>query len=40
MFEVSGMGIAFNPCDDEVVANADVVIKEKDLSLILPYILE
>ena len=40
MFEVSGMGIAFNPCDDEVVANADVVIKEKDLSLIPPYILE
>jgi len=40
MFEVSGTGIAFNPCDDEVVSNADVVIKEKDLSLILPYILE
>jgi len=40
MFKVSGMGIAFNPCDDIVVADADVVIKEKDLSLILPYILE
>jgi len=40
MFKVSGMGIAFNPCDSEVVKNADIVIKEKDLSLILPYILE
>ena len=40
MFEVSGTGIAFNPCDNAVVSNADVVIKEKDLSLILPYILE
>jgi len=40
MFKVSGVGIAFNPCDDIVIANADAVIKEKDLSLILPYILE
>ncbi|RLF65041.1 MAG: hypothetical protein DRN33_00565 [Thermoplasmata archaeon] len=40
MFMESGMGIAFNPCDDAVIANADAVIKEKDLSLILPYILE
>ncbi len=40
MFEVSGRGIAFNPCDDEVVEYADIIIKEKNLSLILPYISE
>ncbi|MEA2054614.1 MAG: HAD-IB family phosphatase [Candidatus Thermoplasmatota archaeon] len=40
MFEVSGMGIAFNPCDDEVIRHADVVIKGKNLSLILPYVIE
>jgi len=39
MFAVSGLSIAFNPCDDKVVAAADVVIKKKDLSQILDYVL-
>lgn len=39
MFRVSGLGIAFNPCDEEVIQAADVTIKEKDLTRILEYIL-
>ena len=39
MFQVSGLGIAFNPCDKEVIQAADVTIKEKDLTRILEYIL-
>ncbi len=39
MFRVSGLGIAFNPCDDDVVKAADVTIQEKDLTRILEYIL-
>jgi phosphoserine phosphatase len=39
MFRVSGLGIAFNPCDDVVVRAADVTIQEKDLTRILEYIL-
>ncbi|MBS3773122.1 MAG: HAD-IB family phosphatase [Candidatus Thermoplasmatota archaeon] len=39
MFRVSGLGIAFNPCDTAVVTAADVTIKEKDLTRILEYIL-
>lgn len=39
LFEASGLSIAFNPCDDEVRASANVVIEGKDLSKILPYIL-
>ncbi len=39
MFSVSGLGIAFNPCDDDVVRAADVTIQEKDLTRILEYIL-
>jgi phosphoserine phosphatase len=39
MFEVSGLRIAFNPCDNEVTAAADVVITTKDLSQILEYVL-
>ncbi|MFO8132744.1 MAG: HAD-IB family phosphatase [Thermoplasmatota archaeon] len=39
MFRVSGLGIAFNPCDTAVVKAADVTIKEKDLTRILEYIL-
>jgi phosphoserine phosphatase len=39
MFKASGLRIAFNPCDDVVVEAADVVITEKDLTQILPYVL-
>ncbi|MGC9553865.1 MAG: HAD family hydrolase [Thermoplasmatota archaeon] len=39
MFEASGLGIAFNPCDQQVVEAADVVIKEKDLTRLLDYLL-
>jgi len=38
MFEVCGLGIAFNPEDDCTRQAADVVIEEKDLSKILPHI--
>ncbi len=39
MFKVSGTSIAFNP-EDEICANgADIVIRDKDLSLVLPHIL-
>ena len=40
MFEVSGLSIAFNSWDDCTKKAADVVVNEKDLSKILPYILK
>jgi phosphoserine phosphatase len=40
MFEISGLGIAFNPEDDCVKEHADVVVEGKDLNLILPVINE
>jgi phosphoserine phosphatase len=36
MLEVCGLGIAFNPEDACIVQCADVVVKEKDLSKLLP----
>lgn len=36
MFEVSGLGIAFNPDDDCVREAADHIVEEKDLTKILP----
>jgi phosphoserine phosphatase len=36
MLEVCGVGIAFNPEDSCIVQSADVVIKEKDLSRLIP----
>lgn len=38
MFEISGLGIAFNPEDDCVRKAADFVVEEKDLTGIIPYI--
>ncbi|MDY6966484.1 MAG: HAD family phosphatase [Halobacteriota archaeon] len=38
MIKESGLGIAFNPKSDLLEEAADVVIKEKDLRAILPYI--
>ncbi len=39
MFEVSALGIAFNPIDDKVREAADHVVVGDDLRLILPYLL-
>jgi phosphoserine phosphatase len=38
MFNVSGLGIAFNPSDSCVCESADYIVKEKDLRKILPYL--
>ena len=38
MFEISGLGIAFNPEDDCTRKAADIIIEEKDLSKIIPII--
>lgn len=38
MFEISGLGIAFNPDDDCTRKAADVIVKGKDLTKILPFI--
>jgi phosphoserine phosphatase len=38
MFDHVGLKIAFNPADEEVCDNADVVIREKDLREILKYV--
>ena len=38
MFEVCGLGIAFNPEDDCVKNSADIVVEGKDLSKILPHL--
>lgn len=39
LFENSGLGIAFNPCDTQVRERADVVVESKDLRAILEHIL-
>ena len=38
MFRESGLGIAFNPEDECTKDAAEVVINEKDLSKIIPYL--
>jgi len=40
MFRASALSIAFNPKDGEVERSADVVVRGKDLRLILPYLVE
>jgi len=40
LFKKVALGIAFNPCSEEVENNADVVVKSKDLRDILPHILK
>jgi phosphoserine phosphatase len=40
MFEVCSLGIAFNPEDDCTRQAADIVIEEKDLTKIIPYIID
>jgi phosphoserine phosphatase len=40
MFDGSGLSIAFNPIDDFVEKNADVVVRSKDLRTVLPPILD
>jgi phosphoserine phosphatase len=40
MFELSSLRIAFNPIDDYVTRVADHVIRERDLSKVLPLILD
>jgi phosphoserine phosphatase len=39
MFEASKLKIAFNPIDDYVAHQANVVVRSHDLSDVLPYIL-
>lgn len=39
LFEKVGLSIAFNPVDENIERNADVVVKSKDLRHIVPYIL-
>jgi phosphoserine phosphatase len=36
MLEITGLSVAFNPSDDCTIEAADFVVKEKDLSKILP----
>ncbi len=38
MLERAGLGIAFNPEDEKVIRSADLVVKEKDLSVILEHL--
>ena len=38
MLQEAGLGIAFDPMDDVVVGAADVVVREKDLRHILPFL--
>ena len=38
LFKKVALGIAFNPCSEEVEKNANVVVKSKDLRDILPHI--
>lgn len=38
MFELSGLAIAFNPEDDCIKESADIIVKGKDLTGILPYL--
>jgi len=39
LFEKVGFSIAFNPVDENIERNADVVVRSKDLRHIVPYIL-
>jgi len=39
LFKKVALGIAFNPCSEEVEKNADVVVKNEDLRYVLPHIL-
>lgn len=39
MFQVSALGIAFNPIDEEVVRGAHHVVRNSSLSAVLPYLL-
>jgi len=39
MFETSGLGIAFNPSDECTKEAADIVVEDKDLSKILPFLI-
>jgi len=39
LFKEVALGIAFNPCNEEVEKNADIIVKSEDLRDILPYIL-
>ena len=38
MFDIAGLGMAFNPIDDQVVRAADVVVQSDDLRDVLPYL--
>jgi phosphoserine phosphatase len=40
MFEASGMSIAYNPSDEMAARRATFVVRSKNLTAILPYILE
>jgi len=40
LFKKVALGIAFNPCSEEVEKNADIIVKSKDLHDILPHILK
>jgi phosphoserine phosphatase len=40
MFEIAGLGIAFNPRDGYTIEGADIVIDKKDLREILKYIID
>jgi len=39
LFEIVGLGIAFNPHSERVEKSASVVVKGKDLRMVLPYLL-
>ena len=39
LFKKVGLSIAFNPVDENIERNADIVVKSEDLRHILPYIL-
>lgn len=39
MFRGSSLGIAFNPIDEEVVKGADLVVRDADLSAVLPHLI-
>jgi phosphoserine phosphatase len=40
LFKKVALGIAFNPCSEEVEKNADVIVKSGDLRDILPHVLK
>jgi phosphoserine phosphatase len=40
LFKKVALGIAFNPCNEEVEKNADIIVKSEDLRDILPHILK